>query len=74
MNLERRIARLEEQAGLGKDESSAKVICVSWYGTEKKECPGYDDTELCIRYRESEKPEGNNCQIFFQDCEGCEGI
>lgn len=74
MNLERRITRLEEKAGLGKAEPSATVICVRWYGTEKKECPGYDDTELCIRYRESEKPESKNCWVFFQDCEGCKGV
>jgi len=74
MNLERRIAMLEEKAGLGKAESLVKVVCVRWYGTENIECPGYDDTELCIRYKESEKPNGSNCQAFFQDCEGCGGI
>ena len=74
MNLERRITRLEEKAGLGKAESSVMVICVRWYGTEKIECTGFDDAELCIRYKESEKPNGRNCQVFFQDCEGCEGI
>lgn len=72
MNLERRIARLEEQAGLGKAEHL--IICVRWHGTENTECPGYDDTELCIRYKESEKPNGRNGQVFFQDCEGCRGV
>lgn len=74
MNLERRIAMLEDKAGLGKSEPSVTVICVRWYGTEKKDCLGYDDTERCIRYKESEKPNGRSYQVFFQACEGCEGV
>lgn len=70
--LEKRIERLEDKTALR--PGGAEVICVRWPGTGKTDCPGYADTERCLRYMESEKPEGNNCRIFFQDCGGCEGV
>ncbi len=76
MNVETRIKRLEERAGVDKE---IKFILVKNSIDGNPECPAFkgDTDTLCVRFKEfRRKPQVNETgfAVFWMECGGCEGV